>query len=148
MKAILIKDVEKLGKAGDLVDVKNGYFNNYLQARGLAIRANSENVKQWEKVRKEREAQEKAERAKAMELKEQIEKTIVTVPRKAGEKGQLFGSVTSQDIADAMAQQGMEVDKKKVEIKEPIRKLGDHMVTIRVYPDTTADLKVRIAEDK
>ncbi len=82
------------------------------------------------------------------ELKKKIEKSLITIPAKAGDNGQLFGSVTAQDIASALEKEGMKIDKKKVEIKEPIRKLGDHTVSIRVYPDMAADLKVRIAGEK
>ncbi len=148
MKAILIKDLESLGKAGDLVNVKNGYFNNFLAAKGYAIQATPHNIREWEKNKKEKEAREAAERAEAEELKRKIEKSLITIPAKAGENGQLFGSVTAQDIASAMEKEGMKIEKKKVEIREPIRKLGDQTVSIRVYPDMTADLKVRIAGEK
>lgn len=148
MKAILIKDLESLGKAGDLVNVKNGYFNNFLQAKGYAIQATPKNIREWEKNKKEKEAREAEERKNAQELKKKIEKSLITIPAKAGDNGQLFGSVTAQDIASALEKEGMKIDKKKVEIKEPIRKLGDHTVSIRVYPDMAADLKVRIAGEK
>lgn len=147
MKAILIKDVDKLGKEGDLVNVKPGYFNNYLEKNGLAIKATPDVVKQWKNKKKEEEKREREEKEEAIALKEKMEALEVNVSVKSGEGGRLFGSITSQDIADALKDQhGIEMDKKKIELDENIKNIGTFPVDVRVYPDMLASLKVNVKE--
>lgn len=147
MKVILLKDVKNLGKAGELVNSKPGYFHNFLAANGLAVEATPAAVKNWKAEQKRLQAEEAAQKAEAEALKVKIEGLEVKVQAKGGGNGKLFGSVTSQDIADAVkAQAGLELDKKKIELKESIREVGTHTVEVRVYTDTTASLKVVVEE--
>lgn len=148
MRVILLKDVKGLGKAGELVNSKPGYFHNFLAANGLAVEATPAAVKQW-KAKQKRLAEEEAERkAEAEERKKKIDALTVTVSAKGGGNGKLFGSITSQDIADAVEKQtGLALDKKKIELKESIREVGQHEVDVRVYADMTARLKVNVEEE-
>lgn len=147
MKAIMIKDVEGTGKAGELVNVKPGYFNNFLEKNGLALKATPDAIKRWKQEQAKMRAEEAKRREEATELKELLEKNEVNVKAKAGSEGRLFGSITSQDIADAVKKKlGIELDKKKIELSEPIKEIGDKTVEVRVYPEMTASLKVHVIE--
>ena len=147
MKAILLKDVEGTGKEGELVDVKPGYFNNFLAKQGLALQATPAVVKKWKKREAQKAREEEARRQEALKLDEKIGQSKVTIKAKAGEAGKLFGSITSQDIAEALKKQvGIELDKKKIEIAEPLKTLGGHKVDIRIYPEMVSQLQVFIEE--
>lgn len=147
MKAILLKDVEGTGKEGELVDVKPGYFNNFLAKQGLALQATPAVVKKWKKREAQKAREEEARRQEALKLDEKIGQSKVTIKAKAGEAGKLFGSITSQDIAEALKKQvGIELDKKKIEIAEPLKTLGGHKVDIRIYPEMVSQLQVYIEE--
>lgn len=147
MKAILIKDVEGTGKAGELVNVKTGFFNNFLEKNGLALKATPDVVKRWKKDQANMRAEEAKRREEAGQLKELLEKTDINVKAKAGSEGRLFGSITSQDIADAIKKTlGVEIDKKKIELSEPIKEIGDCKVDIRVYPEMLAVINVHVVE--
>lgn len=146
MRVILLKDVKGLGKAGELVNSKPGYYHNYLAANQLAVEATPQVVKEWKAKQKRMAEEEAARKAEAEKLKEQLDQTEVTVEAKGGGNGKLFGSVTSQDIAEALAKQGIVVDKKKIELKESLREAGETSVDVRVYPEMVAKLKVRIQE--
>ncbi|WP_066924826.1 50S ribosomal protein L9 [Murdochiella massiliensis] len=148
MRVILLKDVKGLGKAGDLVNSKPGYFHNFLAANGLAIEATPAAVKQWKAKQKRLEEEEAQRKAEAEELKKKIDDLTVTVSAKGGGNGKLFGSITGQDIADALQKQaGLSIDKKKIELKESIREVGVREVDVRVYADMTARLKVNVEEE-
>lgn len=148
MKVILLKDVKGLGKAGDLVNSKPGYFHNFLAANGLAIEATPAAVKQWKAKQKRLEEEEAKRKAEAEELKKKIDALTVTVSAKGGGNGKLFGSITGQDIADALQKQAcLSIDKKKIELKESIREVGVREVDVRVYADMTARLKVNVEEE-
>lgn len=145
MKVILLKDVKDLGKAGELVNSKTGYARNFLFPKGLAIEATPANLKQWEAEQKEIEAKKKQEKEEALELKAQIEKITVELKGKGGEGGRLFGSITSKDIADKLKKQyKLDIDRKKIELKDNIKSAGTTTVEIRVYPEITASLKVNV----
>ncbi len=147
MKAILIKDVEGTGKAGELVNVKTGFFNNFLEKNGLALKATPDVIKRWKQDRARMRAEEAKRREEAGQLKEILEKTDINVKAKAGSEGRLFGSITSQDIADSIKKTlGIEIDKKKIELSEPIKEIGDCEVGIRVYPEMLANIKVHVVE--
>lgn len=148
MRVILLKDVKGLGKAGDLVNSKPGYFHNFLAANGLAVEATPAAVKQWKAKQKRLEEEEAKRKAEAEELKKKIDALTVTVSAKGGGNGKLFGSITGQDIADALQKQaGLSIDKKKIELKESIREVGVREVDVRVYADMTARLKVNVEEE-
>ncbi|MFY9214338.1 MAG: 50S ribosomal protein L9 [Tissierellaceae bacterium] len=145
MKVILLEDVKGLGKKGDLVDSKTGYARNFLFPKGLAIEATPANLKKWKEEQKEKEAKMKEEKAEALQLKEKIEKVTVELKAKGGEGGRLFGSITSKDIGEALKKQHkIDVDRKKIELKENIKSAGVTKVDIRVYPELTASLKVNV----
>lgn len=145
MKVILLKDVKDLGKVGELVNSKTGYARNFLFPKGLAIEATPANLKQWEAEQKEIEAKKKQEKEEALELKAQIEKITVELKGKGGEGGRLFGSITSKDIADKLKKQyKLDIDRKKIELKDNIKSAGTTTVEIRVYPEITASLKVNV----
>ncbi len=145
MKVILNKDVKGTGKAGELVNVSDGFARNMLFPKGLAIEATAGNVRQLEK-KKAIEAEKKAEeKAAAKAMAEKINETSVVIKTKAGDGGKIFGSITSKDIADALkAQYGIEVDKKKVQLGNPIKNIGEMSVDIKLYPEVSATLKVKV----
>ncbi|NLV88719.1 MAG: 50S ribosomal protein L9 [Tissierellia bacterium] len=147
MKVILLKDVKGLGKAGDLVNAKDGYARNFLLPKGHAVEATPANLKKWEE-QKAIEAQKKEEEHKeALELKKKIESITVEIKAKAGEGGRLFGSITSKDIADALkSQHKLDIDRRKIELKDNIKSLGVTEVDIRVYAELVAKLRVNITQ--
>ncbi|MGO1469074.1 MAG: 50S ribosomal protein L9 [Tissierella sp.] len=145
MKVILLEDVKGLGKKDELVNAKTGYARNFLIPKGSAIEATSTNLKSWKKEMKEKEKREKKEKAEALKLKEDIEKVVVEMKSKGGEGGRLFGSITSKDIGEALKKQHkIEVDKRKIELKDNIKTGGTTVVEVRVYPEITASLKVNV----
>lgn len=147
MKVILLEDVQGTGKKGDLVNVKTGYFQNFLAKQGLALQATPEVIKKWRAMEKQRAKEEEARRQEALRLQKKLEESELTLKAKAGESGKLFGAVTAQDIADALHKElGLEIDKKKIEIREPLKSLGHHQVEIRIYPEMVARLPLTIEE--
>ncbi len=145
MKVILLEDVKGLGKKGELVNAKVGYARNFLVPRGAAIEATPANLKKWKEDMKEKEKIEEKEKEEAMKLKEAIEKVSVELKSKGGEGGRLFGSITSKDIGEALEKQHkIEVDRRKIELKDNIKTGGITMVEVRVYPEVTASLKVNV----
>ncbi|MEA2347681.1 MAG: large subunit ribosomal protein, partial [Thermoleophilaceae bacterium] len=140
--AILLKPVEALGERGDVIDVAPGYLRNYLIPRKLAQPATTASIAEAQRRMEaaERAATEAVE--KAGENAALLTKTVLTVPAKAGDDGRLFGSVTANDIADAIEQaRGIKVDRRKIKLDEPIRTTGTHMVTVELPGGTTADVK-------
>lgn len=145
MKVILNKDVKGTGKAGDVVNVSDGYARNMLIPRGMATEATAGNIRQLEKkkaIEAEKRAEEKAE---AQKQAAKLEKALVTIRTKAGDGGRIFGSITSKDIADAIGSQlGIEVDKKKIQLDSPIKQTGEMTVTIRLYHEVNASVRVSV----
>lgn len=145
MKVILLKEVKGMGKEGDLVNSKDGYARNYLIPRNMAIEATTENLKKWEEAKKQEAAKKKQELEEAKALKEKLEKLTVEVKAKGGSGGRLFGSITSQDIAAALKDQhGVEIDKRKIEMKDNIKNAGAAEVDLKLYPEVSAKLKVNV----
>lgn len=147
MKVILLEDVKKLGKKGDLVDVADGYARNYLLPRKLANEATKGGIKQLKqkKAALERKQQEQAEQAQQMA--EKLSRLSVEIKVKAGEQGKLFGSVTSKDISDMLKKQHkLNVDRRKIIIAEPIKSLGNYEVNIKLAPEVETKLTVKIIE--
>jgi large subunit ribosomal protein L9 len=148
-QAILLKDVEDLGQAGDAVDVSPGYLRNYLVPRKLAQPATTASLEEARRRRDaaERAAQEALERAE--ETAALLAKTVLTIQHRAGEDGKLFGSVTTAEIADALAAaRGLRVDRKRIRLEEPIREVGTYMVEVEVAGGATARVKTIVAEQK
>lgn len=148
MKVILLNDVVGLGAKGEICEVKNGYYNNFLAPQRLAVKATKELMEQWKEKQAEIEAVNAKRLAEAEDLKEKLEEMSITIKAKSGEEGKLFGSVTSQDIVDALAAEGIELEKKKVELDEAIRVLGNYNVQIRVYPAMIANLALQVVKDE
>ncbi len=147
MEVILKEDVPKLGSRGDVVKVAEGYGRNFLLPQRLAIVANSANkavVVQMKAASIRRSAKEKSS---AEELAKQFEGVDITFQRKAGEHDQLFGSVTTGDIADALEKKGLTIDRRKIHIHEPIKTLGEFTIPVKLHRDVTAHLKVVIEKD-
>ena len=147
MKIILLKDVKGLGKEGELVNAKDGYARNFLFPRDLAIEATPGNRKKWEERKKVEKTKEKEEQKESLKLKEKIEGLTVELKGKAGEGGRLFGSITSKDISDALNKDyNIKIDRRKIELKDNIKAIGTTQVEIRVYPEITASLKIKVIE--
>jgi len=148
-QAILLKDVESLGEAGDAVDVSPGYLRNYLVPRRLAQPATDRSL---EEARRRQEAAERAAREaaeRAGETAALLGKTVLTIQHRAGEDGKLYGSVTSAEIADAIAEaRGIKVDRKKIRLDDPIREIGTFMVEVELPGGATASVKTIVAEQK
>lgn len=145
MKVILQQEVKKLGKKGEIIEVSEGYARNYLLPQKLAIPATNSNVN-TAKLQKEAETR-KQQRIldEAKILAAQMSKVEVTIPVKMGEGGKLFGSVTAKDIADAMSvQHKLEMDKRKIELKDSIKALGTYTVTIKIHPEVSTQIQVHI----
>jgi large subunit ribosomal protein L9 len=142
MEVILFENVKGLGRQGDKVKVSEGYFRNYLKPRGLAEEATPANLKRFEKM-KQKQLELAAEKlSEARELAKRIQDLVVVVKAKAGDSDRLFGSVTAQDIASALEQQGYLIDKKHIELEEPLKKLGNYQVHLRLHPEVKAKVKV------
>lgn len=145
MKLILTQEVSRLGSPGDVVEVKDGYGRNYLLPRGFAIRWTRGAEKQVESIRRAREVREIRDVGQAREMADQLESLRVRMANRAGESGRLFGSVTAADIAAAVANSGgPSVDKRRVELRGPIKTLGSHQVTVRLHPEVLATLEVEV----
>ena len=143
MKIILTEDVKKIGKKGEVVNVKQGYFRNYILPNNLGVEASEENLAKLNEHLKELQKEEDKNIKEANENKEKIENTEVTIKVKAGENGKLFGSITNMDIKKALDEKNIEVDKKKIE-KADIDSLGTYEVIIKLYQQISAKLKVNV----
>jgi large subunit ribosomal protein L9 len=142
MEVILRQAVEKLGHPGDIVKVSAGYARNYLLPRGVAYEATPGNKKRIERERQRLEAAEESRRTSAQGLAEKLEQVSLTFSARVGEEGKLFGSVTSADIAQQLGEQGYAIEKRQVELKEPIKALGVYRVAIRLHADVHPEIKV------
>jgi large subunit ribosomal protein L9 len=144
MQIILQEDIEKLGTRGDVVSVKEGYARNFLLPRKLALEASPGNLKRLEKIRTTLAKRTATEREGAQKQAELLRDVALTFSRKAGENDQLFGSVTASDISEALAAQGFQVDKRRIELAEPIKVVGQYEVTARLVHSITATFKVTV----
>ena len=146
MKVILIEDVEKLGSMGDIIQVKDGYARNYLFPKNLAKTATDSNLKIIEEIKKKKISALAKEKKLAEALREKLSLVSCTIPVEAGDDDRLFGSVTSQDIARAFEEEGFSLDKRKIIMEEPIKKLGVYHVSIRLHAEVTAAAKVWVVK--
>ena len=147
MKVILKSDVERLGKTGDVVAVAAGDARNYLLPRGLALEATSRSMEQIEIERKRAEKARLQQATDAAALAQKLEQLSLTVSKQAGESDKLFGTVTAMEIADALAKEGHEIDKRKIELEEPIKTLGIYTVPVRLHSDVTANVKLWVVKE-
>jgi large subunit ribosomal protein L9 len=144
---ILREDVKSLGKAGELVRVKPGYARNFLLPRGLAFEATEGNKKRIAAETRARGARDQAERAEAERFAAALGAAALTLKGKAGEEGKLFGSITAQDIADALAAQGHQVDRRRIELEHPIKTVGHHTVGVRLHSEVHAEVRVSVVAE-
>jgi large subunit ribosomal protein L9 len=145
MRIVLRDDVDNLGKKGDLVEVADGYARNYLVPRGLALKASSGSQKQADAMRRNREARERRDRESAQALAAQFEGRTITIKARAGGEGRLFGSVTASDIAEAVQKQtGVDIDRRKLTLDEPLKELGGVDLRVRLHPDVDATIHVEV----
>lgn len=144
MKIILRKDVATLGDAGEVVTVKNGYANNFLIPQGYAIRATEGTLKALETEKKQQARKIELQRSNARELAAKLEQMELKVLAKAGESGKLFGTVTAGDIAEALKAQGVEIDRRKIQLEAPIRSLGKYEADAKLFMDITAKLTIEV----
>jgi large subunit ribosomal protein L9 len=144
MKVILADDVRGLGHRGETVTVKPGYARNYLLPQGFAYEATGANLRRLSEEKKKYDEKMLHEKAVASEAASKVEGLTVTVVKKAGEEGQLYGSVTASEIADALAAKNVEVDRRRIELAEPIRRVGAHTVHVRLHRDVVATLTVDV----
>ncbi len=148
MKLILTHEVSNLGEPGDVVDVKDGYGRNYLLPRQFAIRWTKGAAKQVESIKAARDAHAIHDLEDAQQLKGRLEAEPVNVGVRAGEGGRLFGAVTVSDIADALAAAGSTVDKRRIEVGNPIKSLGAHDVAVRIHPEVSAQVRLNVVASK
>ncbi|MEJ2586108.1 MAG: 50S ribosomal protein L9 [Deltaproteobacteria bacterium] len=144
MELILTQDFEELGLEGDIVTVAEGYGRNYLIPEGIALEATPPNRKALELKSKKIEVRRLKVKASAEKLKEQMEALTIRLVQKAGEEGKLYGSVTSMDIASALEKEGITIDKRKIVMDKSIKNLGEFDVSVKIYPEVTASLKVAV----
>ena len=145
MIVILTKDVKGTGKAGEVVKVSDGYARNMLLPRGLAKEATEGNIRSLEKQKAIAAEKHEEQKVAAKEQAKALENVTVQIKSKGGENGKLFGSITSKDIAEALQQQeNMKIDKKKIELAAPIKQTGETQVTVKLFPEVTATLKVNV----
>jgi len=147
MEVILKEDIEKLGSRGDVVKVAEGYGRNFLLPRKLAIEANKGNKTVIEQMKASAVRKSATEKAAAEQLAKQFNDVSLEFSRKVGEKDHLFGSVTSSDLADALAKKGFDIDRRKIQLDEPIKQLGEHKVAVRLHRDVTAEITVNVVRD-
>jgi large subunit ribosomal protein L9 len=144
VKVILTNDVEALGKSGELKDVSDGYARNYLLPRKLAVPATGGAYRAWQHDIASREDKRKREREDAEIAAQRISSTTLTMGVKVGEGGKLYGSITAKDIADALGRRGIEVDRHKIELDEPLKMLGTYKVAIKVHQGLTSEVTIAV----
>ncbi len=144
MKVVLLKDVKGTGKKGEIKEVSDGYAKNFLLKTGAAKIADNSAMSENKNMQTSQAFHKATEIAAAKELAKKLEGKSVSVSIKCGENGKTFGSVTNKEVADALEKQGLKLDKKKIEIKEPIKTLGNFEILVRVYPEITAKLNLNV----
>jgi large subunit ribosomal protein L9 len=144
MKIILVEDVAKLGKAGDCVNVSDGYARNYMIPRKLAVEATPSNLRQMERKKALGAGQDTRGKREAQELAERLEAISLVLDRQAGKGDKLFGSVTSKDLGEALEAEGLNVERKKILLDDPIKNLGTFEVAVRLHPEVLTKIKVEV----
>lgn len=146
MKLILRADVDALGSLGEIVSVKPGYGRNYLIPQGLAMGASKANIKQFELEKNRLKAQADSVRAEAEALAQKLAATAITIKVRVGEGEKLYGSVTATNIAETLAEQGIEVDRRKIMLSDPIRALGEYDIEVKLHPAVRGEIKVAVIQ--
>ena len=147
MKVILKEDIKKIGSMGQIVTVADGFARNYLVPKGLAVQANIKNMKSLEHAKKV--IQEKAKKVKTsvQDFADRLSKITLVIKTKAGDEGKLFGSVTTMDIAEQLKNEGIEIDKKKISLDEPIKRIGTYAVSVRLHPEVDTQINLQVVEE-
>ncbi|NLP01334.1 MAG: 50S ribosomal protein L9 [Fibrobacter sp.] len=148
MEVVLKKDYDGLGKAMDVIPVKDGYARNFLIPQGIAVPATEGNKKKVAEAKKAAERKEEKKIAEARELSKKIEQIPCTIPVKVGEEEKIFGSVSAQEIADFLKKEGFNIEKRDVDLEEPIKQLGVYNIKINLYRDVSAKLKVWVVKEE
>jgi len=147
MKVILRKNFDQLGKIGDLVEVKNGFARNFLLPRQIAYIATKGNIRALEEEKQQLAKKEVKELESAKQLASELENVSITIPVKVGEEDKIFGSVTSQNIADALKEKKYDIDRRKIDLEEPIKSLGIYSVNIKLHPEVTTIVKTWVVRE-
>jgi len=147
MKVILLDDIPKVGRRGEIRDVSAGYARNYLFPQKLALVASPGNLQNLDQIKKRQEAQAVAARVEAEAQARTIEALTLSLARQASEEGRLYGSVGAQDLVTFLAQHGITVEKRRVGLQEPIKALGEYTVPVRLHPEVTAQLRVTVSRE-
>lgn len=147
MKVILRKNYDQLGEIGDIVEVKEGFALNFLIPRGVAFQANAGNIRALEEEKRQTAKKEEKNHESAQELAAELEKVSITIPVKVGEEDKIFGSVTTQMIADSLKEKEFDIDKRKIEITEPIKALGIYSVNVKLHPKVSATVKTWVVRE-
>ena len=147
MKVILTEGLENLGQAGSVIVVKDGYARNYLIPRKLALVASKGNLNVYEELKRQKEARNTRSQREGVALSRKLEKAACTIPVAVGKEDQIFGSVTAQHISDQLVEQGFEIDRRWIELEEPIRSLGVYDVSVRLHAEVHATVKVWVVKE-
>ncbi len=144
MKVILLRDLEGYGSFGDVINVKDGFANNYLIPRGIALRATEGNIRHVQSILQHKAKRLQREKEKALALADKMKGLELELVRPVGEKGKLFGSITASEIANALKEKGFDIDRKKIILKSPIKDVGLYTVSIRLHPEVSVDIKLNV----
>ncbi|MFN3740369.1 MAG: 50S ribosomal protein L9 [Thermodesulfovibrionales bacterium] len=147
MKVILKEDVKSLGKAGEIVNVSDGYARNYLIPKGIALIADEKNIKAFELQRKRLLESIEKEKSTTRDFAERLKNISLTIKAKAGEEGKLFGSITTMDISEALRREGIELDRKKIILQEPIKRTGEYRIPVKLPHDITSEFTLRVVNE-
>jgi large subunit ribosomal protein L9 len=147
MKVILLDDVAKVGRRGEVRDVSDGFARNFLIPKKLALTATPGNLKGLDHIKRQQEAKAGRIKSDADGLRERIEALVLEVRRQASEEGKLFGSVTSQDVAEFLEGQGIKIERRRIHLDEPIKTLGESAVAVRLHPEVSAQLRVSVVRE-
>ncbi len=148
MKVILKEEIKSLGKIGEVVNVADGYARNYLIPKNLAVEANVKNIKSLEHDRKKIEERAKKTKQTAEGLSERLSALTLTLSAKAGEEERLFGSITTMDIAEALKKEGFDIERKKILLDEPIKRLGSYTIGVKIHPDVTSNVTIEVVAEE
>ena len=148
MKVVLIKNVEKLGKEGDIIEVKDGYARNFLIPTGVALRATKGSFHEIEEIKKRKVKSEEKGKKEAIALKEKIEEISITLTTEVKEDEEIYGSIAEPQILRALKEEGFELDKGKLTLDEPIKKLGSYQIVVKIIPEVKATLRVWIVKEQ
>jgi len=146
MNIILKQDVEKVGQAGEIVEVKDGYARNYLIPQGLAVFASESQIRHYEEIKQQAERRAELTVENAKELAETLEVTPVTIPVQTGEGDKIHGTITNQDVADALEERGIEIDKRKISVDQDVKSLGEYTATVDLLGDISPKVKVWVVK--